>query len=44
MAHAHIIHEESRISHKMRDIRVALASCDVSRDVESQQASETTDE
>jgi hypothetical protein len=44
MKWAHIIHEESRVSHEMRDIGVALASCDVTRDVESQQASETTDE
>jgi hypothetical protein len=44
MKYARVIHEESRISHEMGDIGVALASCNVARDVESQQASKTTDE
>jgi hypothetical protein len=44
MGFARNIHEESGISHKMRDVGVALANCHVCRDVESQKTSESTDE
>jgi hypothetical protein len=44
MKYGRVIHEECGISHEMGDIGVALAGCNVARDVESQQASETTDE
>lgn len=30
------LHEESRVCHQMGDVGVALADCDISRDIEAQ--------